>query len=557
MEKKMKIGISILIIAILIILPVSSYMLSFRPEEKTDVKETKDVPLINDTTNQILFFTLHRIRKKGIIDQMFESGVGIWENLFNMGNIKITSDLDRWIQSVKALLDNMRPGFGWDKKPVYSFILTIDDYTWDSEQVFKTWDTGYMDRTVFRDIGEGNETADVTFKIIENTQNRFGKKTGEKIAENIYLQYDFKTGRWNGGDYFNDSDGYGHYNGSNFEVWLSLSQTSSDGDDIPWWIETNVLKTSNIVDDSKQDPDNDGIPTEWEWKWGYDPFTWDNHTFLDPDDDGIQNIEEYQISEWLSNPFHPEMYIECDSMEQTPRFDRNLESPDGWTHEFYRETQEMIMERFNQHGITVHIDDGCMGGGGDLIPFDKGGEGYPMGDFSQERGVAAGIYDKYFTKNRKGIFRYVAICYKGGWCHPQDNRHCYDCIFVPHGRKAYNSMSAGSLNERAKRIAQAVSIFHEIGHSCGFNPGIYDMYHEVFSFDRYKIRNLLGIYPNRDITVEEWDGADYISAMSYEYYYYSYFDFSDGTHGPHDNNDWANLDLSFFQRPSPNVEGLE
>jgi len=535
------------VIVMLIILSISMFLL-FNANRKNRYKETEkeNEPLINDTTNQILFFTIHRIRKKGIIDQMFESGLSIYENILDMGNIKITSDLDRYIQGWKALFESLRPGFGWDNKPDYNFILTIDDYTWDAEQVFKTWDTGYMDRTVFRDIGEGNETADFNFEITEKIKNIFGKNIGEKTAESISLQYDFKNGRWNGDDYFNDSDGYGHYNGSNFEVWFSLSQTSSDGDDIPWYVETNILKTSNEIDDSRQDPDDDGIPTEWEWKWGYDPFKWDNHTFLDPDLDGIQNIEEYQISEWLSNPFQPEMYIECDWMEQTPRrfLDKNL---DGWTHEFYKESQEMIMERFNQHGITVHIDDGCMGGGGDMIPFDNT-------KLEQETGIAAGIYDKYFKKDRKGIFRYVAICKTGGWCHPQDDRHCYDCIFAPNGYKYW--MTARSITERTKRIAMAVAILHELGHSCGFNPGIYDMYHEVFSFDRYKIRNLLGIYPDRDITVEEWDGADYVSVMSYEYYYYSYLDFSDGTHGPHDNNDWANLDLSFFQIPSPDVEGL-
>ena len=221
---------------------------------------------------------------------------------------------------------------------------------------------------------------------------------------------------------------------------------------------------------------------------------------------------------------------------------------DGWTHEFYKESQEMIMERFNEHGITVHIDDGCMGGGGDLIPFYSG-------KLSQEGGIAAGIYDNYFTKNRKGIFRYVAICYNGGWCHPQDNRHCYDCMFVPHRKNL--DMSARSITERTKRIALAVSILHELGHSCGFVTGMYDYYHEVFSYQRYNLANLFGIYSDRDIYVEEWDGSDYVSVMSYEYYYYSYFDYSDGTHGPHDTDDWSLIDLSFFQIPSPVVEGLE
>jgi len=368
------------------------------------------------------------------------------------------------------------------------------------------------------------------------------------------IQYDFETGRWIGDDSFNDSDGYGHFNGTQYEFWFSISQTSSDGDIIPWYVEKNILGTNVDMDDSKQDHDNDGIPTDWEWQWGYDPFTWDNHTFLDPDNDGIQNIEEYQMREWQSNPFYPEMYIECDWMEQTPRFDRNLESPDGWTHEFYPESQAMIIERFNEHGITVHIDDGCKGGGGDIIPFDKAGEGYPMGDYGQEKGKPAEIYNRYFTKERKGIFRYLAICYKGGWCHPQDERNAYDCIFVPMGRKFYANSAALSLTERTKRIAQAVSILHEIGHSCGFLTPIYHMYHEVFSYHRWTLKN----FPDRNfIDVEDWEGIDYVSCMSYEYYFYSFFDYSDGSHGSNDNNDWKNLDLAFFQKSSPAVEGLE
>lgn len=521
---------------------------------KVESQEKEIQPLINDTTNQSVFITIHRIRKKGIIDTMYESGNKALENMLDIKEMKITSNKDRLIQSIKAVLEGLRPGFGWDKKPEYSFNLKINDYTWNASHDFNTWDTKYIDQTVFRDVEEDHKRANVTIGITEYEKNLLKRITGEKTVEKMKVEYNFETGRWMGDDYFNDSDGYGHYNGSLYEFWFSLSQTSSDGDAIPWYVETNFLNTSTEVDDSIQDPDNDGIPTDWEWKWGYDPFTWDNHTFLDPDNDGIQNIEEYQMREFQSNPFYPEMYIECDWMEQTPRFDRSLESPDGWTHEFYPETQAMIVERFNEHGITVHIDDGCKGGGGDIIPFDDGGEGYPMGDYSQERGLAAEIYNTYFTKERKGIFRYVAICYKGGWCHPQDERNAYDCIFVPMGRKAYFDMSAASLTERTKRIAQGVSILHELGHSCGFNPPYYRMYHTVFSWSRWR----LGNFPDTDgKNVEDWDGIDYISCMSYEYYFYGFFDFSDGTNGPHDNNDWKNLDLTFFQRSAPGVEGLE
>ena len=546
----------IVILSLIIIVVIGVYLYLNDGEGETKIEPEKKVvqQLINDSTNQSIFITIHRIRKKGIIDTMFESGNKFLENLLDMGEMKITSNKDRLIQSIKAGLEGLRPGFGWNKKPEYSYNLRIDDYNWDASQDFDTWDTKYIDQTVFRDIEEGKKNVRVTIGITEYEKNWLKKITGEKTVEQMMVEYDFETGRWTGDDSFNDSDGYGHFNGSLYEFWFSISQTSSDGDSIPWYVEMNILNTSAFVDDSKLDPDNDGIPSDWEWKWGYDPFKWDNHTYLDPDNDGIQNIEEYKMSDWQSNPFYPDMFIECDWMEQTPRFDRSLESPDGWTHEFYPETQAMLVERFNEHGITVHIDDGCKGGGGDIIPFDKGGEGYPMGDYGQEKGLAAEIYNKYFTKDRKGIFRYVAICYKGGWCHPQDDRNAYDCIFVPMGRKIYFDMAAASLTERTKRIAQAVSILHELGHSCGFNTPYYHMYHCVFSWYRWR----LGNYPDTDgKNVADWDGIDYVSCMSYEYYFYSLFDYSDGTNGPNDNNDWANLDLTFFQRSAPGVEGLE
>jgi hypothetical protein len=549
----------LLIIMIFIIgcvITIAAYVYFTNTEEPQPVSsEKKEIqPIINDTTNQSIFITIHRIRKKGIIDTMYESGNKFLENFLDMGEMKVTNNIDRLIQSLKAVFEGLRPGFGWNKKPEYSFNVKIDDFEWDAPHDFDTWDTKYIDQTVFRDVPEGKKDTTVTIGITEYEKNILKKITGETTVEEMNVVYNFETGRWSGDDFFNDSDGYGHYNGSKYEFWFTLEQTTDDGDDIPWFVEMNFLNTSIEVDDSIQDPDHDGIPTDWEWKWGYDPFKWDNHTFLDPDHDGIQNIEEYQMDDWQSNPFYPEIYIECDWMEQTPRFNRKLESPDGWTHEFYPESQAMIIERFNEHGITVHIDDGCKGGGGDIIPFDDGGEGYPMGDYSQETGLPAEIYNRYFTKERKGIFRYLAICYKGGWCHPQDDRNAYDCIFVPMGRLTYFDMAAASLTERTKRIAQAVSILHELGHSCGFNPPYYHMYHTVFSWHRWR----LGNYPDTNgMNVEDWDGIDYVSCMSYEYYFYSLFDYSHGNNGEYDNNDWKNLDLTFFQRSAPGVEGLE
>jgi len=79
------------------------------------------------------------------------------------------------------------------------------------------------------------------------------------------------------------------------------------------------------------------IPTSWEWRWGYDPFTWNDHGNLDPDVDGIENIEEYQMAKWLSDPFQPDIYIETDGMQKKGLIDVK--------HIFFKEAQQMIIER--------------------------------------------------------------------------------------------------------------------------------------------------------------------------------------------------------------------
>jgi len=43
------------------------------------------------------------------------------------------------------------------------------------------------------------------------------------------------------------------------------------------WVEVNIINTDPTVDDTKLDPDDDKIPTYWEWNWGYNPKSWDDH----------------------------------------------------------------------------------------------------------------------------------------------------------------------------------------------------------------------------------------------------------------------------------------
>ena len=306
--------------------------------------------------------------------------------------------------------------------------------------------------------------------------------------------------------------------------------------DIPWWIETNILNTDPQVDDSKLDPDNDGIPTNWEWKWGYNPFKWDNHTFLDPDLDGIQNVEEYTMNKWLANPYHPEIFIEVDYMDQTPKKLFNKDGWDGWEHLFYEESQQMLMELFNEHGYTVHIDDGIMFGGGDILPFGRGN-----GAYQQETGVVSGFYHNNFVDERKGIFRYMVIAYGGGWCHPQDSKHFYDCMCVPHNRNFFKNQLGYALTERTKRIGQSIQVLHELGHSLGM------------------LLDHCGGVDNSSAKAgnpSDYPWLDYVSVMNYDYFWARYFDYSDGKNGKYDADDWGSIDLTFFQTSSEEMEGI-
>ncbi|MCK5301484.1 MAG: hypothetical protein KAJ21_06220, partial [Thermoplasmatales archaeon] len=129
----------------------------------------------------------------------------------------------------------------------------------------------------------------------------------------VELIYNTKTGHWTGDDFRNsdlegyDPSGYGRLNGCDdgtiytidrdCELWFDIYQNDIDGDKIPDWMETNVYGTDPEVDNSGEDIDEDGVPIEWEHRWGYDPLTADNHAILDPENDGINNVEEYLTSQ--------------------------------------------------------------------------------------------------------------------------------------------------------------------------------------------------------------------------------------------------------------------
>lgn len=504
-KQKLIIGVTLLVVACLIVSSVFVYFEFFGKEEilEDETVEFEIDDRISPLADQAIFLEVKRIRKKGIEDEM------------------------------------RKIGRAWKEKPGYHFVAILDtDGVWTSHNI-NTWDTEYVGWESFKDVEDEQKKCDIEFKIVETRGKLFS--TSEEEIEGFHMTYDFKTGRWTGDDYFNDSDGYGHYNGENYEVWFDVHQTDYDGDGIPYWTEVNLLHTDPKADDSKLDPDGDGIPTAWEWKWGYDPFVYDNHSNLDPDNDGLSNVVEYTLEKWLANPFQQEIYMEVDFMEKGPGLFAH-------EHVFWDESQQIVMDRFNAHGITVHIDDGCMGGGGEYLRYI---EEY----IDQASGIASEFYKYHFADDRKGVFRYVFIHHSGGWCHPVDCKLRYDVASIPSNYKFYRTVFFPSaITPRLKRLAMAVSVMHEMGHSLGLMPsycqGI-DNLSQVMRNDLPLLQKLKA----RKEAIKYWD--NYESCMNYAKFFKYVTDYSDGTHGDRDSDDWSYIDITYFQRPSPDsMEGI-
>jgi hypothetical protein len=248
------------------------------------------------------------------------------------------------------------------------------------------------------------------------------------------------------------------------------------------------------------------------------------------------------MRKWLANPYTPQIYVEVDYIEKTPYrlFDKNL---DGWEHIFYEESQQMLMDRYNEHGLTFLVDDGCMGGGGEVLPFLKSDyetddKIFAKGILNMEDGVISGIYNSHFADERKGIFRYLIVASGGGECFNQNFKGWYDTMTVPTNKNFYrNQLSVLVATPRMKRIGVAISVLHELGHTLGFG---------------------LLYWGGVDNTSAGSDKVwyNYMSVMSYHKYAERLFDYSDGSHGENDKNDWANVDVGYFQKTSDELEGI-
>jgi len=505
---------------IAIILLISSILIIYWPseiEEKTNNQETQGTIIddrISPLENQGLSVSIDRIRHRGLLEKLIKPGIhGDWKD-----------------------------------KPKYYYIVKIDDLEYVSKNVealgaaseifYEEWDTFGQENRVTYDTPEEQEFSEITIKIIEVIPiGIFGLRTDEKIQETISLTFDYRTGRWSGDDSFYDSDGYGHYRGNTFEIWFGLHPNDIDLDGIPYWTEVNILHTNPRVDDSKQDPDKDGIPTSWEWKWGYDPFSHDNHTLLDPDIDGIQNIEEFYIEKYFSNPFQQDIYVEVDGMEATGLFDP--------AHTLFEESKQGLIERFSQHNINMYIDDGwddtSLNGGGELLShYDT---------ISQDSGMTYEFYKSHFPDERKGIFHYLLVVHGGGFSIPQIyNNMDVSVVGFDKFKHLRNPLKFDTpwciFTPRNIRVHLGAMSMHELGHTIGIAPWTfkgcdnYDSFHIPLTKEWKEYRDTWG---------------NYYSVMNYYWvscndYRKVLFDYSDGSNGPpYDQNDWEHLYLPTFE----------
>jgi hypothetical protein len=512
-------GIAIIVVVILIASAVFVYSEYYNEEEEPVEEEIIEVidDQISPLENQAMVIEILRMRHRGLYDKLMT-----WGN-------------------------------SWKTKPRFYFVVNLDDLEYSSKEVagltsssqvlFKGWDTMFQENKIVRDAEEEQEKSSITVKIIEVVevkQGLFRKTNKEYEREKFSVTYDYRTGRWYGDDNFRDYDGYGHYKGSTFEIWFNIYQMDYDLDYIPYWTEVNVLGTDPMRDDSNKDPDEDGVPTAWEWKWGYDPFTWDDHEKLDPDIDGVENVEEYQMERWLSDPYHQDFYIEVDHTGRGGFFDP--------PHVLWEECEQAIIEKYAEHNINVYFDNGWPDS-----PKNGGGEELPhYSAISQDSGIILQYYNHHFPDERKGIFRYVLVGHGGPFNHPAKS-NVYDCIHVGYSvepKKLIKQFFVGNWyilpTARGQRIKVASTLMHELGHSVGITP---------WSFEGCdNLSYAQGGQAAKDFK-KKW-GDNYWSVMNY-YNMYSndLLDYSDGSNGPpYDQNDWENLFCASFQY---NVELVE
>ena len=344
--------------------------------------------------------------------------------------------------------------------------------------------------------------------------------SGDEEGYDVDLTYSIKTGHWSGDDEpsMNDPSGYGRLNGCDdgsfykqerdCELWFNIFQNDYDSDNIPYWVEVNEYGTDPEIDNTGEDEDGDDVPIEWEWKWGYDPFESENHANIDPEDDSIDNVEEYLTAECGSDPFRKDLFMELDQMQESPSGEKSL-LPDG--------SKEILRTAHNRQNVVYHLDDGSWeNSGSDMIPFDE----------STDWGELDSIYNQYFLQGdnwRRGVFHYGVLIYNSSGV----GGNAFGSNRFQISSKYMEQKASSPFLERD--IVYASAYMHENGHTLGFWP--------IPGHNRWSA------YPWQ---IGWWINRPYKSCMNYGYMYTT-VDYSDGSRLVRDYDDWTRIDLTSFE----------
>lgn len=292
-----------------------------------------------------------------------------------------------------------------------------------------------------------------------------------------------------------------------------INNIGSDWDENEPYMKKEISIHKKVITLPGIDRDLDGAPDAWEEKWGYNPLVWDDHENLDPDSDGLSNLEECYTDVYNSSPFFKDVFLEIDWMKS---LDQNKSNKPN------ESEIKKIVEIFENHSINLHIDLGNLGGGRE-IP-------YCNAHFSFAR--IRDLYWDYFLLNdlnnqRKGIFHYAIIC-----------NYCPDLNFPFIGWDQFDTLaiSAEWLKDIKPLISKdrlvAGAIVHHLGHTLGL---IADTYQGIDNHESSKL-----------FTIQWWKYRNYKSCMNY-YWKFEIYTYSNGSHGIGDFNDWDNLDFDFFK----------
>jgi hypothetical protein len=376
------------------------------PSSQVNMNETDLDPLV-DTTVTVEIQKIRSLEKRDLQTHHIEKIDWFSDPDFYVkvliNNVEFTSPI--WRNA--RYIDNV----GWSAKlnvPDDEEIVNIRIELWD-------WNLGRDKRC---------DVSCINYDGSDNYRSSFGAD----------LTYSIMTGHWWGDDfaYYEtisaDPSGYGRLNGCDdgsiyqrerdCELWFNIYQNDFDNDGIPYWTEVNVYGTDPETCDLGRDDDGDGVPIEWEHRWGhfawynwrddtyehawiYDPFEWEDHENLDPDLDGLDNVEEYLTSQWGSDPFRQDIFLEIDQMEIGPSGEGNT---------IPQLTKDLLKNAFRRRNIVLHIDDGYMGEGQTDIPFDE----------DTTRHELENIYFNFFLNGdrnywRKGVFHYGLVVYHASY----------------------------------------------------------------------------------------------------------------------------------------------